>query len=58
MTLKRAVLEEVETYFLHHQNTTAHYIMTCLILELYLEADRRPGGAGSIEMVVSGALYL
>ena len=35
-------LEEVETYVLLRHNIVAHYIVTHLILELYLEAERRP----------------
>ena len=36
-------LEEVETYFLCHQNNISQYIVICRILELYLVAERRPG---------------
>ena len=35
-------LEEVETYVLQLQNTIAQYIVTHLILELYLAVKRRP----------------
>ena len=37
------VLEEVETYLLQRQNTVAQYIATCLILEICLVEEQRPG---------------
>ena len=37
-----AGLEEVETYILSCQNTISQYIATRLIMELCLEAERRP----------------
>ena len=36
-------LEEVELYILCRQNTVAHYIENCLILELCLTEERRTG---------------
>ena len=36
-------IKYVVTYAHHRQKTTAHYIMTCPIMELYLAAEQRPG---------------
>ena len=36
-------LEEVEMYVLCRNNTIAHYIVTCPIMELCLVAEQRPG---------------
>ena len=44
-------LEEVEPYVLHQKNTIAQYIATCTILELWLAAERQPGGAADLAVV-------
>ena len=36
-------LEEVKTYVLRRQNTITHYIVTRLILDICLVADKWPG---------------
>ena len=41
--LKAAGLETMETYIYRHQNTVAQYIPARPILDLCLEAERRPG---------------
>ena len=41
--MKESVLEKVETYILHLQNTISQYIATPPILDLCLAAERRTG---------------
>ena len=36
-------LEETEAYISRHQNKVAQYIVTCPILDLFLEVEQRPG---------------
>ena len=40
---KAVVLEGLETYIFQRQNTAALHIVTCLILQICLEAETRPG---------------
>ena len=42
-SMSKAGLEEVDMYFLCHQNTISQYISTCPILELCMEAEWRLG---------------
>ena len=41
--MKEAGMELIETYIAHFQNKTAQYIVTSLILELYLVPERLSG---------------
>ena len=41
--MAEAGLQEVENYLYHHQNTVAQYIATRPIMDLCLEAKRKPG---------------
>ena len=43
MVILEAGLEEVDMYVLHRYNTIDQYIVTCLILELYLELEQSLG---------------
>ena len=40
--MEEAVLEEVDTYFDRHQNIITQFISTRLVMDLCLEAERRP----------------
>ena len=42
-TMTEAVLQEVETYISRRQNTVAQFIVTRIIMNLCLAAERRPG---------------
>ena len=42
-TMAEAGLEEVDTYVIRIQNTAVQYIVTCLIMEIFLEAKNHPG---------------
>ena len=42
-TMAASCLEEAKTYVLRRQRTITQYIATHPILELYMEAERRPG---------------
>ena len=48
MAMKSVGIEEVETYVLRLQNTISQYILTWMILKLYLEAERRMGARVSM----------
>ena len=41
--MEASVLQEVNTYVSHHQNTVTQYITTRPIMYLCLSMDRRPG---------------
>ena len=41
--MSKAGLQEIETYFTHHQNTVSQYIATRPIMDMCLAADRSPG---------------
>ena len=56
--MSEAGLEEVKTYILRHQITIAQYIATCPILELCMEAERRPEARGGNIWLDKGWLEL
>ena len=41
--MRAAVIEEIETYISRRQNTVAQYIANCLIMDIYLYMESRPG---------------
>ena len=41
--MEETVLQEMDTYFSHHQNTDAQFTATSPIMDLVLAAERPPG---------------
>ena len=51
-------IEEVDTYILRRQNPITKYIVTHLILELFMAAERWPGARVTWSWREQGGLYL